>query len=319
MVQGAGEASDSAKPISLEKPPLNCLVFGPASDKDQLETLKMPAGLVNKWWGREEFQNLHADLEKEFGDLTLRKDSVSPGKRKVEDEHESEPVRKMPKLELPFVDLSGMSGESLASVNLGGLKAESLELEFRTGNSVYVVNRSAKDVMIPEGYKLVHFPTRHAKFDKEASDRLSVLFEIRSPEAPIQLGPDSTTLYEALEHKKKEDPKAARLAFHTISEDPKPGKPGYFNIKPARMIYFIIPELLSQAKKEAPGEGEATTKLSQLTAGAAIPLGDWFKSPSLELQWLMRWKGQVGLVPMAPRVVTKGAFLVAAGKAVKIL
>eukprot|EP00975_Prorocentrum_lima_P010120 2157037-Prorocentrum_lima.AAC.1 len=72
---------------------------------------------------------------------------------------------KAPKLELPNVERATVSGEKIAAVSLAGLKGER-DLEFHTGNSVYIVNNNEQDVAVPEGYKLVHHSTRASKFEK---------------------------------------------------------------------------------------------------------------------------------------------------------
>ncbi len=78
-----------------------------------------------------------------------------------------------------LLDLETLPGQELASVRMTGLKKDTVTLNFRTADAVFLQNHGGEVVTPAPLYALANFPSKGCKFQKEVVENLSVPFELK--------------------------------------------------------------------------------------------------------------------------------------------
>ena len=146
----AEERSDN-----VPKPALSKMVWGP--EVDGVETLKMPANITQTWYDHEifgkEFKELYHSLETSHGDLNPKKPAppANPSpikKQKVADVSEH------------ACGANAMPGESLNEIVMASTEHNKAFWDFRTGEKVFIVNKSLVEVSLPEHTVVASYPVK---------------------------------------------------------------------------------------------------------------------------------------------------------------
>eukprot|EP00435_Cladocopium_sp_Y103_P065280 s449_g27.t1 len=93
-----------------------------------------------------------------------------------------------------------------------------------------------------------------------------------------------------------------KVAYHTLTDEPKEGKPGHFSLKKIHSVWYV-PQSAGAPVEEGAGEGEDQSNQStaQQTAAKLIPNPAW-QGHSTQIVFSVKF-GINGVMPIRPQAI----------------
>ena len=219
-----------------------------------------------------------------------------------------------------------MPGESLNVIAMASTQDNKVFGDFRTGEKVFIVNKSLVEVSLPEHTVVAGYPVKGAKFEKldgekaKVQQELDVLFHVQDMHQAVFFNNSVTTVLNMIEVKRKENPEQARVSYHVMKDDPLPQCPGAFTLEVKNKVYDRLPELTKTTVKseDAAETAETVVNVTQASAASCIGQSKWKSGKLLKLMWVVRWAAK-RIVPVSPKIVLAMPLTLAPDQAVCVV
>ena len=123
------------------------------------------------------------------------------------------------------------------------------------------------------------------------SDANIVPFVLKTSNDLVQIGNETRTLKDCIEEKRSEDPLVAKVAYHTIVDNPTPED----------MAAFSLDVKHQHGWKSDGGKRPNTHALVTSARAGYVSHTEW-ETPSTALTWVMKWTTK-GFTPVRPIVI----------------